>query len=168
MMRHTLYFTAAGDDKRTAYSFILADHNGLALDSGVFLAIGVRRHDEAYNGHIALQRALRQSAKHAEVASLHIAFDGELFDPLAYEIMGVNNPPLYPSLCRTTQRIIARFDRYEIGGFEVENCERPVEAAVIDNALQALEDARTLIGRLRVLRDRVVNPTKIINGGDAW
>lgn len=160
-MNYTLHLAAAGDSDRTVYSYVISNFEGVK-DSGVFVAIGERRHDESYCGHIALQRALRAATKMDGVVSLHINFDHSVFTTLGYELMELE-PSIYPNIARTTQRILRRFEKYEFGTAEYDDENASVyEAAALDDALDTLEQARTMQGKWRLLCDRFFNPTKII------
>lgn len=160
-MRYTVHLATAGDEKHTAYSYVISNFEGVKA-SGVFIATGDRRHDESYCGHIALQRALRQAAKMDGVIAVNINFDASIFNPLAFEVVGVNEP-LYPSLARTTSRILQRFAKYDVqaGEFGADDADRFAVAA-LDNALDELEQTRTIKGRLQLFIYRFTNPQKLI------
>lgn len=161
-MRYNLYLATAGDDKHTVYSYVISNYEGIK-DSGVFVAVGERRNDESYCGHIALQRALRTAARQDGVVSLlTVSFDSSVFNPLAFEVMELD-PPLYPALARGTQRLLRRFSAFEIASSSYgDDDATPVEVSVLDEALDALEQARTIKGRWQLICDRFFNPTKII------
>ncbi|MCC0566552.1 hypothetical protein [Brevibacillus borstelensis] len=159
-MKYTLHLASASNDHFSAYSFLLTNYEG-AVDEDVFIAMGERKFDESYCGHIALQRALRRSAKAGGVVSLRIVLDESIIDPLGYEVLGVT-PPLYPGLHRTTSRILRRFNETELASARKEDDASPEEVAVVDEAIEALERAMTPFGRLGLFRDRYLNPNKII------
>jgi len=160
-MKYTLHLASVGDSDRTVYSYVISNFEGIK-NSGVFVAIGERRHDESYCGHIALQRALRAAIKMEGVISLHINFDHSVFTTLGYELMDLE-PVLYPNLARTTKRLLRRFESHEFGTAEYDDDNASIsEAMVLDEALDALEQARTIRGRWRLFCDRFFNPTKII------
>lgn len=159
-MRYTLHITSAADDRHTVYSFVISNVEGIK-SSGVFIATGKRHEDLSYCGHVALQRALREVSKLEGVIQLHVNFDVPLYD-LVLEIMELEEPS-YPQLAQTTALILRRFDNWDIGAGEYSNFDSDIfEAAALDNALEALEDARTFKGRLLLLRDRFINTRKII------
>lgn len=160
-MKYSLYLASAGDDNHTAYSYVISNFEGVKA-GGVFIALGDRRNDESYAGNIALQRALRVAARLDGVITLHINFDLSVVNPLAFEVMEIE-PPLYPALSRGTQRLLKRFSAYEIGSGEYgDDDASPFEAMALDEALDALEQARTIKGRWQLLCDRFFNPQKII------
>ncbi|CAM5433783.1 hypothetical protein SAFG77S_08048 [Streptomyces afghaniensis] len=160
-MNYTLHLASAGDSDRTIYSYVISNFEGVK-DSGVFVAVGKRRHDESYCGHIALQRALRAATKMDGVISLHVNFDHTVFTTLGYELMDLQ-PALYPNLTRTTKRLLRRFEKYEYGTADYDASDASVyEAMALDDALNTLEQARTIQGKWRLLCDRFLNPTKII------
>jgi len=160
-MKYTLNLATAGDSDRTVYSYVISNFEGVK-DSGVFVAVGERRNDESYCGHIALQRALRAATKQDGVISLHVNFDHTVFTTLGYELMELE-PALYPNLTRTTKRLLRRFEKYEYGTAEYDASDASMyEAMALDEALDTLEQARTMQGKWRLLCDRFFNPTKII------
>lgn len=159
-MNYTLYLASASNDHHSAYSFLLTNYTGV-VDEDVFIAVGDRKFDESYCGHIALQRALRRAAKAEGVINLQIVFDQSVTSPLGYELLGVS-PPLYPGLERTTSRILRRFQKVEFASTKPDEDALPEEVAVVDDAVDALEQASTPIGRLILLRDRFLKPNKII------
>lgn len=163
-MKYTLYLAKAEDDRHVTYAYAIADYAKI-IDEGVYVAIGERKDDENYCGHVALQRALRQAIRKCKgQARLTVVLDNELIDDIAFEILGVSgSAPLYPSLCRTTQRIMKRFASCDLAAMTKDESDlRPAEASVIDEALNALEDVNTLVGRIKLWRDIVINPQKII------
>lgn len=160
-MQYTLYVGAAADDKRAAYSYLLTNFEGVK-GSGVFLTMGERRFDGNYCGHIAIQRALRQAAQSEGVIQLTVVFDETLAEDVGYEMLGVT-APLYPTICRTTRRLMKRFDKCELAAFKKDEADAlPQEIAVIDDAIEALEQARSVVGRLEFWRDFIITPKKII------
>jgi len=160
-MKYTLYLAQAGDDARTVYSYILTNVEG-EKRSGLFVATGERKHDEEYCGHIALQRALRDTAKEPGVIQLTIHVDGPLVDPIIFEVEGIN-PPLYPSLVKTTTRLMKRFSAAEFAASDFNDGDANWwEIATMDNALDHLEYCRSINGHWQLLCDRIFNPTKII------
>lgn len=161
-MKYSLHIATVGDDKHTVYSYVISNYEGVK-NSGVFVAVGERKNDESYCGHIALQRALRAAARQDGVISLlTINFDSSVFSPLAFEVMEMD-PPLYPPLARGTQRLLRRFSSHEIAASSYsEDDASPIEVSVLDEALDALEQARTIKGRWQLFCDRFFNPTKII------
>jgi len=163
-MRHTLYLAKAEDDRYGAYAYAITNFKG-TVDQGVYIAVGRRKNDESYCGHIALQRALRQATKKCEgPVQLTIVLDDDLAECVAYEVMSVlGRSPLYPALCRTTQRIMRRFDSAEFAAMTRDESDlRPAEAAVIDDALEALEDAGSLMGGIKLRWQSIVRPKNII------
>lgn len=164
-MKLTLYIAKAEDDRLAAYAFTLTNYKEI-IDSGVFIALGKRKEDESYCGHVAVQRALRRAVRsHAGPIQLTIVFDAELIDDgIAFELLDVpGKVPLYPTLCRTTRRIMKRFQTCEVASMtEDESDLLPAEATVIDEALDAIYEANTVRGRLKVWRDTLINPQKII------
>lgn len=160
-MKYTLHLAAAGDSDCTVYSYVISDFDDVK-DSGVFVAVGNRRNDESYCGHIALQRALRAATKMDGVISLHVNFDHTVFTTLGYELMDLE-PSIYPNIARTTQRLLRRFEKREFGTAEYDSNEAGIyETMALDEALDTLEHARTMQGKWRLLCDRFFNPTKII------
>lgn len=159
-MKYSLYLATAGDDKHTVYSYVITNYEGIK-DSGTFIAVGERRHDESYCGHIALQRALRKAAKMEGVIHLHLNFD-ETLTTLAFEIIGID-PPLYPALERTTQRVLRRFQHHEVGYGDYGTVDADkYEATTLDVAIEELEHLRTIKGNWQLFIDRFINPNKII------
>lgn len=163
-MKYTLFISKAEDDRHVTYAYAITDHVKI-IDEGVYVAVGKRRNDDNYCGHIALQRALRQAIRKCEgQVRLTVVLDSEMIDDIAYDILGVaGSAPLYPSLCRTTQRIMKRFASCELAAMTTDESDlRPAEASVIDEALNTLDNANTLVGRFKTWRDTVINPQKII------
>lgn len=163
-MRYTLHIAKAEDDRHATYAYVLSNYSGI-IDQSVYIAAGKRKNDESYCGHIAVQRALRQASRKCKgPVQLTIVLDDEMIEGVAYELLSVTGAaPLYPALCRTSQRIMKRFQTAEIAAMTADASDlQPAEAAVIDDALEALEDASTLVGGLKVRWQTLVNPTKII------
>ncbi|MBT2574868.1 hypothetical protein J7E26_13035 [Bacillus sp. ISL-51] len=160
-MNYTLYLTQASDDRSAVYSYALHNYEGPQA-SGVFVATGKRRHDMSYCGHIALQRALRKAAKTEGVISLKLIADNPLMQPVLFETMGIDEQK-YPGLCRTTNRLLKRFASHDLAASEFDNDDAAwQEVAVLDEALDALEQNRTIKGRWRMIRDRFFNAYKTI------
>ncbi|MCY8797797.1 hypothetical protein PNF29_04855 [Bacillus subtilis] len=160
-MNYTLYLTQASDDRTTVYSYALHNYEGLQA-SGVFVATGKRRQDTSYCSHIALQRALREAAKMEGVISLKVIVDHPLMKPIMFETMGIDEQK-YPDLCRTTNRLLKRFASHELAANEfVSDDAAWQEVAVLDEALDALEQNRTIKGRWQMIRDRFFNAHKTI------
>ncbi|MCZ4142460.1 hypothetical protein BZG17_32220, partial [Escherichia coli] len=130
---------------------------------GTFLTAGERKFDESFCGHIALQRALRASASKAEgVADVTVMLDENIANDVGFELLGVN-PPLYPSLCRSTQRIMKRFNSCELGAMKKDDAElTPIEASVFDECLFALENSRTPRGMAKLAWDVITGNKNII------
>lgn len=161
-MQHSLYIGAASDDKRTAYSWLLVNSAGVALFD-VYLTQGERRFDENYGSHIALQRALRAAARQEGVVQLRLVMDDSVTDAIGFELVEGVQAPLYPTLCRTTKRIMRRFDKCELATFKRNETDAaPQEIAVVDDAIDTLEQAGTLAGTFRYWRDCLLRPNKII------
>ncbi|MCC2250376.1 hypothetical protein JUJ52_10405 [Virgibacillus sp. AGTR] len=159
-MKYTLYLALATDDKRSVYAYTLANYEG-EITSGTFITAGKRGFDDVYCGHVALQRALRKSAKEAGVIQLTVMLDHSLIDSIGFELANVN-PSIYPSLCRTTQRIMRRFDKCELAAMGDEEDMQPYEVSVCDEALDALDDCRTVKGRWALLKDTILGSKNII------
>lgn len=160
-MRYSLNLASVGDDKHTIYSYVISLEGREIIETGTFFALGERQKDESLCGHVALQRALRRVAKREGVINLTVSFDSSVID-LALEVAHPQSP-LYPTLSRTTQRILKRFDSVKMAQSEYgENDATPIEAAVLDEALEQLELARTIKGRWQLFCDRFLNPTKQI------
>ncbi|MHA7964962.1 hypothetical protein ACX93W_12535 [Paenibacillus sp. CAU 1782] len=162
-MQHSLYIGAASDDRRTAYSWLLVNSDGVAA-SDIYLTQGERKFDENYGSHIALQRALRAVARQEGVIQLRLVMDETVSDAIGYELIDVlAQAPLYPTLCRTTKRIMRRFDKCELATFKRDETDAtPQEISVVDDAIDALEQAATLPGTFRYWRDCLLRPNKII------
>ncbi|GIP13990.1 MULTISPECIES: hypothetical protein [Paenibacillus] len=160
-MKYTLYLAAASDDHRIAYTYVLADYKSVVAQ-GTYLTVGKRKFDESFCGHVALQRALRAAAKSAEgVVDLTVMLDENIVD-VAFELLDIN-PPLYPALCRTTKRIMKRFNKCELAAMKKDNEElSPEEAAAFDDCIAALEGARTVRGKWRLLFDIITGAGRII------
>ncbi|MCY7827125.1 hypothetical protein P8879_10745 [Bacillus spizizenii] len=160
-MKYTLYLAQASDDRTTVYSYALHNYEGPKA-SGVFVASGRRRQDTSYCGHIALQRALRAAAKTEGVISLKVIVDHPLMKPIMFETLGIDEQQ-YPDLCRTTNRLLKRFASHNLAASEfVSDDAAWQEIAVLDEALDALEQNRTIKGRWRLMRDRFFNIHKTI------
>jgi|GEM_PF-4517103 len=160
-MQHSLYIGSAADDKRTAYAWLLVNHSGVVA-SDAYLTAGERRFDENYGSHAALQRALRKVAQQEGVIQLRLVMDDTVVEAIGFELCDVQ-PPLYPTVCRTTRRIMQRFDKCELASFSRDEADaRPQEIAAIDDAIDALEQAATLPGTFRYWRDCLLRPNKII------
>ncbi|WP_127509792.1 hypothetical protein [Paenibacillus humicus] len=160
-MNYSLYIASVADDKRAAYSWCLVNYEGVASE-GVYLTHDERRFDETYCAHVALQRALREAARQAGKIRLRIVMDEVVSGAIGYEILDANRP-LYPALLQTTKRVLRRFDDVEFAAFRKDDADAlPEESAVIDDAMTALEDSRTLAGQLRLWRDLIVKPSKFI------
>lgn len=159
-MRYTLYVASVGDDRHTAYSYVISNFEGIKK-TGIFVASGKRRNDDSYCGHIALQRALREASKLEGVVTLRLNFDVALM-PLAFELMEVESP-IYPPLFKTTERLLKRFDRYEMASGEyADDNASYFEVRTLDDALDMLESARTIRGRWQLFCARFANPNKLI------
>ncbi|MDU7472105.1 MAG: hypothetical protein E7L01_01910 [Paenibacillus macerans] len=161
-MRYTLYIAAASDDHRMAYAYVLADYSSVVAE-GTFLTAGERKFDESFCGHVALQRALRAAAKSAEgVVDLTVMLDDNIANGVGLELLEVN-PPLYPSLCRATKRVMKRFNQCNLAAMKKEDEDlTPEEAAAFDDCLDALEEARTVRGKWRLLFDIITGAGRII------
>ncbi|MDO3682209.1 hypothetical protein [Paenibacillus ehimensis] len=159
-MRYSLYVASAADEQRAAFSWLLADHEAVRA-RGVYLSHGERRLDGNYCGHVALQRALREAARQEGVIQLHVLLDETVADAIGYELLDVT-AALYPSLCQTTRRVMRRFDLCELAAFKRDEDATPHEIAALDDAVDALEQARSISGRLRLWAGVLLNPTKII------
>ncbi|WP_339216719.1 hypothetical protein [Ornithinibacillus sp. FSL M8-0202] len=159
-MRYTLYLSVATDDKRSVYSYTLTNFEK-EIASGTFVTKGKRRFDEVYCGHVAVQRALRRAAKVEGVIQLTIVLDHELVNTIGFELGNVN-PSLYPTLCRTSQRIMKRFAKCDLAAMELEDNMEPFEAATCDEALDSLEYYRTVKGRWQLLKDTILGSKNII------
>ncbi|MGQ8920966.1 hypothetical protein ACUUYQ_03675 [Bacillus halotolerans] len=130
--------------------------------SGVFVASRRRRQDTSYCGHIALQRALRTAAKTEGVVSLKLVVDHPLMQPILFESMGIEEQK-YPELCRTTNRLLKRFASHELAASDFSGEDALwQEAATLDEALDALEQNRTIKGRWQLFCDRFFNDYKTI------
>lgn len=161
-MQYSLYIGAASDDKRTAYSWLFVNHAGVVA-SDVYLTQGERRFDENYGSHIALQRALRKAAQTAGVIQLRLIMDNTIAEAVGFELIEGIQAPLYPTICRTTRRIMRRFNKCELAAFKIDEADAsPQEIAVVDDAIDALEQAATLAGTWRLWRDCLLKPNKII------
>jgi len=161
-MRYSLYIGAASNDKRAAYAWLLVNHVGV-IASDVYLTEGERRFDESYCSHIALQRALRKVAQSEGIVQLRVCMDETVAEAVGYELLDVGQAPLYPTLFRTTKRILQRFDKYELASFKKDEKEQtPQEVAVFDDAIEALEWAETLKGRIELIKCKWLGSTKII------
>lgn len=161
-MKYTLYIAAASDDHRMAYAYILADYKSIVAQ-GTFLTAGERRFDESFCGHVVLQRALRAAAQSAEgVVDLTVTIDENVANDVGLELLDVS-PPLYPSLCRTTKRIMKRFNQCNLAAMKKEDEDLcPEEAAAFDDCLDALEEARTVRGKWRLYIDYITGASRII------
>lgn len=160
-MRYALYIGSAADDKRAAYSWMLVNHTGVVA-SDVYLTYGERRFDENYGSHAALQKALRKVAQSEGVIQLRLVMDDTIAEAVGFELCGVQ-APLYPTICRTTSRILKRFDKYELASFSKDEADAsPQEIAVIDDAIDTLQQTATLAGTVRHWRDVLLKPNKII------
>ncbi|WPP36099.1 hypothetical protein [Bacillus sonorensis] len=160
-MNYTLYLTQASDGRETVYSYTLHNFEGEKA-AGTFLALGRRRNDMSYCGHIALQRALRSVAKIEGVISLKVIVDHPLLQPIVFETMGIDDS-LHPTLCQTTNRMLKRFASYELASADFSGDDATwQEVATLDNALDSLEQNKTVKGRWQIFRDLFFNSQKII------
>lgn len=161
-MKYTLYIAAASDDHRMAYTYVLADYKSIVAE-GTYLTAGERKFDESFCGHVALQRALRAAAKSAEgVVDLTVALDENIANDVGLELLDIN-PPLYPALCRATKRIMKRFNQCNLAAMRKDDEDlSPEEAAAFDDALDALEEARTVRGKWRLFIDYITGASRII------
>ncbi|MED4830391.1 hypothetical protein [Bacillus atrophaeus] len=160
-MNYTLYITQVGDDWATVYSYALHNFEGRQAN-GSFVATGKRRHDNSYCGHIALQRALRFAARIEGVISLKLIVDNPLMQPVLFETMEIE-PTLYPDLCRTTNRLLRRFASHELAASDFSGEDASwQEVAALDEALDVLEQNRTIKGRWQLFCDRFFNANKTI------
>ncbi|NUU74248.1 hypothetical protein [Paenibacillus xylanilyticus] len=160
-MKYQLYIAAAADDKRAAYSYVLANYAGIVA-RGTFLTVGERKFDDSFCGHVAIQRAMRSATNKAEgVADITVVLDENIANDVGFELLGVN-PPLYPTLCRTTQRVMKRFNSCELAAMKKGDDLSPEEASVFDMCLEALDDAMTPRGQFRLAWDTVTGSNKII------
>ncbi|MFD1225496.1 hypothetical protein ACFQ4B_36010, partial [Paenibacillus vulneris] len=88
--------------------------------------------------------------------------DETVAEAVCFELLDLN-PALYPSLCKTTKRIMRRFSSCELGTFKKDESDAsPEEIAVVDEAVDALDQARSISGLLRHYADILLNPIKII------
>ncbi|MYL53314.1 hypothetical protein GLW08_08175 [Pontibacillus yanchengensis] len=163
-MKYTLTCTYVEDDKFGVFTWALSNFEGV-LHSDSIIALGERKSDRTYCGHIALRRALRQSAKLTEgVVDLTVKLDEGLIEAVGYELLPEVSTPLYPALKETTERALRRFEKYQLaqitedvdGGMSVD------EATALDEAEDRLERLRTIGGRLDLWFLRITAPTKII------
>ncbi|MEK5500779.1 hypothetical protein [Bacillus sp. FSL M8-0168] len=160
-MNYTLYLTQASDGRETVYSYTLHNFEGEKA-AGTFLALGKRRNDMSYSGHIALQRALRSAAKIEGVISLKVIVNHLLLQPIVFETMGIDEP-IHPTLCQTTNRMLKRFVSYELASADFSGDDATwQEVATLDNALDSLEQNKTVKGRWQIFRDLFFNSQKII------
>lgn len=160
-MNYTLYLTQASDGRETVYSYTLHNFEGEKA-AGTFLALGKRRNDMSYSGHIALQRALRSAAKIEGVISLKVIVDHLLLQPIVFETMGIDEP-IHPTLCQTTNRMLKRFVSYELASADFSGDDATwQEVATLDNALDSLEQNKTAKGRWQIFRDLFFNSSKFI------
>ncbi|HBU80872.1 MAG TPA: hypothetical protein DEF35_04420 [Paenibacillus sp.] len=95
------------------------------------------------------------------VADVVVTLDENIANDVGFELLGVN-PPLYPTLCRTTQRVMKRFNSCELAAMKKGDELSPEEASVFDECLAELEDAKTPRGNLRLAWDTVTGSNKII------
>ncbi|MFL0475590.1 hypothetical protein ACH0CI_26775 [Priestia sp. 179-F W1.4 NHS] len=163
-MKYILTCCYADDDKHGVFSYALSHYEGI-LFSDQIIAVGDRKNDKSYCGHIALRRALRDVSKRSEgVASLTLKFDDVLIENVAYELIENINTPVYPSLAESSKRALRRFQSYEFAkittdldvGLSVD------EATALDECESKLDELKTLKGRLELLKLRLVCPHKII------
>lgn len=87
--------------------------------------------------------------------------DENIANDVGFELLGVN-PPLYPTLCRTTQRIMKRFNSCELAAMKKGDELSPEEASVFDECLTTLEEARTLRGQFMLAWETVTGSQNII------
>ncbi|MBV2197260.1 hypothetical protein KQR56_05180 [Bacillus velezensis] len=106
-MKHTLYIAKVGDEKRSAYAYIVTNYEGIQ-SAGHFITAGKRRHDGRLTDHIAFQRALRVASALAGVVDLTIVFDHSLID-LAFEMVAdrASEVPSHPSEFCTFDRPVS-------------------------------------------------------------
>ncbi|WEY99610.1 hypothetical protein P5634_17935 [Bacillus subtilis] len=105
---------------------------------------------------------MKAAAKTEGVISLKVIVDHPLMQPILFETMGINEQK-YPDLCRTTNRLLKRFASHELAASEFFSDDAAwQEVAVLDEALDALEQNRTIKGRWRMIRDRFFNTHKTI------
>lgn len=160
-MHYTLYIASAADDRRAAYAWLLVKFDGAIADA-VYLTHGERRFDDNYGAHIALQRALRVVARQEGVIQLRVVMDETVANAIGYELLGAA-PPLYPTLCQATKRIMRRFADVELASFRRDEADAlPQEVAVLDDALDALDRARTINGRLNLWIDAITRRKETI------
>lgn len=90
-----------------------------------------------------------------------VTLDENIANDVGFELLGVN-PPLYPSLCRNTQRVMKRFNSCELAAMKKGDDLNPEEASVFDECLAALEEARTPRGQFRLAWATVIGSQNII------
>ncbi|WP_308399229.1 hypothetical protein [Bacillus halotolerans] len=105
---------------------------------------------------------MRAAAKTEGVISLKVVVDHPLMQPIMFETMGIDEQK-YPGLCQTTNRLLKRIASHDLAASEfVSDDAAWQEVAVLDEALDVLEQNRTIKGRWRMIRDRFFNAYKTI------
>ncbi|UMR27472.1 MULTISPECIES: hypothetical protein [Bacillus amyloliquefaciens group] len=160
-MKHTLYIAKVGDEKRSAYAYIVTNYEGIQA-AGHFITVGKHRHDGQMTDHIAFQRALRAASALAGVVDLTIVFDHSLID-LAFEMVEVERPK-YPTIYQNSVRLTGRFQSHEFASTDFnETGACPEEVSVMDDAMEVLGNCRTFRGRLLLLKNCLFNNKIIIS-----
>jgi hypothetical protein len=163
-LKYILTCCYAVDDKHGVFSYALSNYEGV-LFSDQIIAVGDRKNDKTFCGHIALRRALRDVSKRSEgVASLTIKLDDVLIENVAYELLESVNTPVYPSLAESSKRALRRFQHYDFAKIttDVDVGLSADEATALDECESKLDDLKTLKGRLELFKMRLVCPHKII------
>lgn len=151
-MNYTTYIHKAGDGNRVAYAYLIQnDRTGEYTEHLI-----VMRQKEA-NDHRAFQQILRKVATMPNVHRVSIVVNESLV-PLVYQLTDVE-PTDSPQLNETTKWLMKRFYKCD---FEGGNGEEPQEIAVIDAAVNALEQRDSLIKRFKNVMGELFYGTKEI------
>jgi len=163
-MQYVLTCCYADDNAHGVFSYTLSNYTGI-LFSDQIIAVGDRKNDKTFCGHIALRRALRAVSNRCEgVSVITLKLDDVLIENVAYELIENVNTPVYPSLAESSKRALRRFQHYEFAKIttDVDVGLSVDEATALDECESKLDELKTLKGRLELLKLRLVCPHKII------
>ncbi|WP_113755089.1 hypothetical protein [Bacillus pumilus] len=146
-MKHTLFIAKFMDDRRSAYSYMITNYEGIKA-SGSFVTLGKRNNQNT--DYRALQRALKSVSQLLGVVDLKIIFDQSLIQ-IAYEMVEVDEPKC-PEITETTARTIRRFKSCEYATTDFSDINAiPEEVYVMDTAVDLLSKYSSITGNVRLL-----------------
>ncbi|MET3508573.1 hypothetical protein [Halalkalibacter oceani] len=156
-MRYSLFVSYVTGEKYGVFSWALANYTGI-VQSDQYILRNVSEAESNRACHIGLRRALRQVAKVHPLIQLTVLFDRGTQEAIVLEIVG-GDEARFPSLVSAAKRTLSRFNSVDYGLFSDEDDLRPEEAAVIDDAIDLLDELNWWRYFVTLLKD----PKKIIH-----